>query len=66
MRIYIYIYILYIKYFDEKLKQILFCWFSETGDKTSGGSNSGIEVAGKGSSSSATTDAGKSKKGFSG
>ena len=50
----------------QQLIQIHLFHFSETGDKTSGGTNAGIEVSGKGSSSSATTDVGKSKKGFSG
>ena len=39
---------------------------SESGEKLGGGSNSGIETSAKTSSTTNTSDAGKSKKGFSG
>ena len=39
--------------------------FAESGDKV-GGTNSGVEAPGKSTSTSNTSDAGKSKKGFSG
>ena len=51
----------YLNYND-----IICCLFSESGDKTSGGNNTGVEVPSKAAHSSATTDVGKSKKGFSG
>ena len=39
---------------------------SESGEKVGGGSNSGFETSAKTSSTTNTSDAGKSKKGFSG
>ena len=44
----------------------IFVLFSESGEKGSGGTNSGVEAPGKSTSTSSTSDPGKSKKGFSG